>query len=250
LGFGATLHDQNEDISSFLQYAETSDFVKYGFEPEFIGRVPIRVACRSLTADDLAHILTTSEGSILKQYHDDFNGYGISFNIASEVIRKIAEQAGKEGTGARGLMTVLERLFRDFKFELPSSALKYFEVTEEMIQDPSAYLEKLKQQNAHLQEDVLRKDIDRFAKFFEKQHGFRLEFRAPAQQALIEESVEKDRSIQSLCSEKFKDFEHGLSIINRNTGQTVFKIGKLAIRNPDKELSKWVVRSIRNEKSS
>ena len=250
LGFGATLHNQDEDISSFLQYAETSDFVKYGFEPEFIGRVPIRVACRSLKADDLAHILTTSEGSILKQYHDDFNGYGISFDITSKVIQKIAEQAGKEGTGARGLMTVLERLFRDFKFELPSSAIKHFDVTEEMIENPSGYLEKLKQQNAHLLEGVLRNDIKRFSTSFENQHGFKLEFKTFAQKALITEAIESGRSIQSLCSEKFKDFEHGLSIIHRNTGQTVFKIGKLAVQNPDRELSKWVVRSIRSEKNS
>ena len=247
LGFGATLHDQDEDISGFLQYAETSDFVKYGFEPEFIGRVPVRVACRSLNADDLAHILTHSEGSILKQYYDDFSGYGINFNINDEVIKKIAEQASKEGTGARGLMTVLERLFRDFKFELPSSALKHFEVTEEMIDNPSAYLEKLKEQNAHLQEGVLHADIERFVTSFEKQNGFRLEFKPLARKALIQEATQTDCSIRSLCSEKFKDFEHGLSIIHRNTGQTVFKIGKLAVQNPDRELSKWVVRSIGKE---
>jgi ATP-dependent Clp protease ATP-binding subunit ClpX len=145
-------------------------------------------------------------------------------------------------------MTVLERLFRDFKFELPSSAIKHFEVNEEMIEDPSGYLEKLKQQNAHLQEGVLRVDIERFATSFEKRHGFRLEFKASAQEALIKEVTESDRSIQSLCSEKFKDFEHGLSIIHKNTGQTVFKIGKLAVQNPDRELSKWVVRSINSQK--
>lgn len=244
LGFGATISDQDADISGFLRYAETSDFVKYGFEPEFIGRVPVRVACRSLNADDLAHILSHSEGSILKQYHDDFSGYGISFDIADSVIGKIAEKASEEGTGARGLMTVLERLFRDFKFELPSSALKHFEVTEEMIENSSEYLGKLKEENAHLQEDVLRVDIERFSAFFEQQHGFKLEFKPTAQDALVQEAIKSDCSIQSLCSEKFKDFEHGLSIIHRNTGQTVFKIGKLAVQNPDRELSKWVVRSI------
>lgn len=248
LGFGAALNDGEADISSFLQYSETSDFVKYGFEPEFIGRVPVRVACRSLNADDLAHILTTSEGSILKQYHDDFNGYSISFSITSEVIKKVAEKAHHEGTGARGLMTVLERLFRDFKFELPSSAIKQFEVTAEMVEHPSGYLEKLKQQNAHLQEGVLLADIQRFAASFENKHGFRLEFKTSAQNTLIKEATENDLSILSLCSTKFKDFEHGLSIIHRNTGQTVFKIGKLAVQHPDRELSKWIVRSVRDEK--
>jgi ATP-dependent Clp protease ATP-binding subunit ClpX len=103
---------------------------------------------------------------------------------------------------------------------LPSSAIKHFEVTEEMIENPSGYLERLKEQNAHLLEGVLRNDIKRFSISFENQHGFKLEFKAFAQKALMEEATESGRSIQSLCSEKFKDFEHGLSIIHRNTGQT------------------------------
>ena len=248
LGFGATLRDTDEDISGYLRYVETSDFTKYGFEPEFIGRVPIRVACHSLSSVDLAHVLTVSEGSILNQYHDDFNSYGIEFSITPEVILKVAEKASKEGTGARGLMTVLERLFRDFKFELPSSAISQFEVTEAMISDPSDYLKTLKEESAHLQEDVWREDIKRFTDNFEKEHGFKLEFNPSAQKALIDEVAKSDHSIQSICADKFKDFEHGLSIIHRNTGQTVFKLGKIAVQDPDKELSKWVVRSIETTK--
>lgn len=248
LGFGAAPQASDEDLSSYLCHAETSDFTKYGFEPEFIGRVPVRVACRALSADDLAHILTTSEGSILNQYRDDFHGYGIDFNISTEAILTIAEKASAEGTGARGLMTVLERLFRDFKFELPSSAIKQFEVTTEMIEDPSRYLQDLQAQNAHLQYDVWRADIKRFTTNFEKQHGFTLELKPSAEEALINLALKNDRSIQSMCENMFKDFEHGLSIIHRNTGQTVFKLGKLAIQNPDKELSKWVVRSIESAK--
>ncbi|MEN8862174.1 MAG: AAA family ATPase [Lentimonas sp.] len=136
MGFGAAPHSENEDTSAYLKYAETTDFTKYGFEPEFIGRVPVRVACNSLSTEDLAHILASSEGSVLRQYQDDFKGYGIDFNIGAESILQIAEAASKEGTGARGLMTILERLFRDYKFELPSTAIKAFEVTPNMIADP------------------------------------------------------------------------------------------------------------------
>ena len=107
VGFGAAPHDDDEDLSSYLKYAETTDFTKYGLEPEFIGRVPVRVACQDLSSEDLAHILTTSEGSILNQYHDDFNGYGIEFDITPKAILSIAQKASEEGTGARGLMTVL-----------------------------------------------------------------------------------------------------------------------------------------------
>ena len=244
MGFGAAQQDSDEDLSSYLRYAETTDFTKYGFEPEFIGRVPVRVACRALCSEDLAHILTTSEGSILNQYYDDFRGYGITFSISSQAILAIAEKASLEGTGARGLMTVLERLFRDFKFELPSSAIKSFDVTADMLEDPLPTLAALKEQGAHLQQDVWRADIKRFAAGFEKIHGFTLEFKPLAEEALIDAAQKSTRSIQSLCEEKFHDFEHGLTIIHRNSGQTVFRLGKLAIQDPDQELSKWVVRSI------
>ena len=116
-----------------------------------------------------------------------------------------------------------------------------------MIEDPLKTLRQLKEKNAHLQQDVWLADLKRFATEFEKAHGFNLEFKPMAADALIAEGTETDRTIQSLCEEKFKDFEHGLSIINRNTGQTVFKIGRLAVENPDKELSKWVVRSIKHQ---
>jgi ATP-dependent Clp protease ATP-binding subunit ClpX len=248
MGFGAELQKSDEDLSAYLRHAETSDFTKYGFEPEFIGRVPVRVACSALSSEDLAHILTTSEGSILNQYYDDFHGYGIEFKITPEAILTVAEKASAEGTGARGLMTVLERLCRDFKFELPSSAIKRFELSAASIEDPVAYLNELKAQNEHRQHAVWLNDIKRFAANFEKQHGYILEFKPLAEEALIKEARAKDRTIQSLCAEKFKDFEHGLTIINRNSGQTVFKLGKLAIEDPDKELSKWVVRSIENSK--
>jgi endopeptidase Clp ATP-binding regulatory subunit ClpX len=248
MGFGANLSETDDDSAKYLQHAETRDFIKYGFEPEFIGRVPVRVACEPLKEEDLSRILTTSEGSILNQYRDDFNGYGIDFNISADAILAISRLAAQESTGARGLMTVLERTFRDFKFELPSTAIKRFDIDAETVENPANALNQIKVENAHLQHDVWIDDMKRFSTVFEKRHGYTLEFRPLAIEALIAEAETKDRTLQSLCEEKFKDFEHGLSIINRNTGQTVFKIGKPAVEDPDGELSKWVVRSIENLK--
>ena len=41
-----------------LQQAETRDFIDFGFEPEFIGRLPVRVVCHHLSVDDLFEIIT------------------------------------------------------------------------------------------------------------------------------------------------------------------------------------------------
>src|SRR5205809_5540805 len=39
--------------NELFQYVGTQDFIEYGFEPEVIGRLPVRVVCEELAADDL-----------------------------------------------------------------------------------------------------------------------------------------------------------------------------------------------------
>ena len=58
IGFGSSDEQSlsESDSSSFLGKAETRDFIDYGFEPEFIGRLPVRVACEELKEDDLGEI--------------------------------------------------------------------------------------------------------------------------------------------------------------------------------------------------
>src|SRR5208337_1691956 len=125
IGFAAKERsvDTTEDA---LGHAQTRDFIEFGFEPEFIGRLPVRVVCHPLNEDDLFLILKNSEGSIIRQYEQDFSAYGIEVLFNDEGLRRIAELAGEEKTGARGLMTVCEKVFRDFKFELPSTLVRRF----------------------------------------------------------------------------------------------------------------------------
>ena len=101
--------------NELFQHVTTQDFIEYGFEPEFIGRLPVRVVCEELTADDLYKIMKFSEGSILRQYERAFRAYGIEISFEDEALRLIAEEAAKEKTGARGLLTVWEKLFRDLQ---------------------------------------------------------------------------------------------------------------------------------------
>src|SRR6185369_8328523 len=101
-----------------LAGAQTRDFIEFGFEPEFIGRLPVRVVCHSLNPDDLFMVLKNSEGSIIRQYEQDFAAYGIEVLFSDEGLRRIAALASGEQTGARGLMTVCERVFREIKFDL------------------------------------------------------------------------------------------------------------------------------------
>ena len=89
-------------------------------------------------------------------------------------------------------------------------------------------------------------DIKRFSAEYEALHGYCLVFMPLAVLALISEGQQSGQSVYVVCNNKFKGYQAGLSLINQNTGQTVFKIGKLAIDNPTKELINWVTRSTEN----
>ncbi len=244
IGFAGALEESRRwETSEFLKHAQTEDFIKYGFEAEFIGRLPVRVACDSLSAGDLAEILRSSKGSILRQYREDFAGYGINFNITPQAIDKIASLAHAEKTGARGLVTVLERIFRNFKFELPSSGVKEFEVDTDTVDNPKQQLEKILFEHRNLRADEMMKDLDRYAENFERTNGLKITFSAGAAEELMAESVETDKTLWTLCEEKFKDFKHGLAIIARNSSKTSFEITAAAVKDPDGELSKWVMES-------
>ena len=244
IGFGAARGTERSE-NDYLAQASSRDLIAYGFEPEFIGRLPVRVACQALTADDLEQILTTSEGSILTQYRADFSGYGIDFAIERPALREIAVRAAAENTGARGLMTVLERIFRDFKFELPSTAIKTFAIDAAAVAEPGHALQHLLRENADRQHEVLRAEVTAFAARFRQDHGFDLLFADDAVSALIDASLATDKTIRALCEEKFRDFHHGLKLVSRNTSRTQFPITREVVEQPDKILSTWVVESFR-----
>ncbi len=242
IGFAAA-GTENLTDADCLRRAQTRDFIESGFEPEFIGRLPVRVTCDALTAADLEQILTTSEDNILTQYRRDFSGYGIEFAITTEALAEIAARAQAEQTGARGLMTVLERVFRDYKFELPSTAIRSFEVSTDTVRDPGAELKVLLRKNRLSQRDTLKADIQEFARRFQAQHGLELTFAEDAVAALVEQSIAQDKTIRGLCELKFRDFQHGLKLIANNTRRTAFTINRAAVEAPDRELSRWVVES-------
>jgi len=126
-----------------LTSAATADLIAYGLEPEFVGRLPVRVACHGLDAEDLFAVLRRSESSLIHQYERAFAAYGITCEFQDEGLRQLANLAASENTGARGLMTVCERVFRDFKFRLPSSRVKRFSVTARLVDAPAAELQRL-----------------------------------------------------------------------------------------------------------
>jgi ATP-dependent Clp protease ATP-binding subunit ClpX len=253
IGFASAGADDTstpDDADFYLSKTESRDLVDYGFEPEFVGRLPVRVAFRHLSADDLQSILENSEGSVLKQFTNDFSGYDIAFKAKQDALEEIARRASLEKTGARGLMTVLENTLRGFKFELPTSGIRELVIDRETVSHPEEKLQKLLEEKQDICKQQTRKDIEAWARRFEEEHGLELTFTAGALSALCDTSLDQKRSPRVLCDELFRDFPFGLKLIARNTGKTRFSLTKTAIETPDKTLSKWVTESYKNTDES
>ena len=226
-----------------FKYVTTGDFVEYGFEPEFIGRLPVRVVCEELTADDLYKIMKFSEGSILRQYERAFRAYGIEISFEDEALRLIAEAAALEKTGARGLLTVFEKLFRDYKYHLAGSGLSQLRVSEDLVREPQRVLERLMVEGHKHEKAAMMQEARMFADRFSREHGVEFQFNDSALHRLVDRAETERMKMSDLCAHLFKDFQFGLSLIRKNTRQNTFVLGSSAVDAPDKFLSELVLKS-------
>ena len=92
---------------------------------------------------------------------------------------------------------------------------------------------------AALLEDAAR----RFAEAFGKEHAVEIVFDDSALRRLVERAQAERMNMNDLCAHLFKDYQFGLSLVNKNTGRTKFVLGAEAVDAPDRCLSELVVQS-------
>jgi ATP-dependent Clp protease ATP-binding subunit ClpX len=246
IGFAAAAPDLPPMDEELFRHVETQDYLEFGFEAEFIGRLPVRVVCEHLSAEDLMEIMLSSEGSLIRQYEREFEAFGIRVSFEDEALRRIAEQAAYEKTGARGLMTVLERLLRDFKFELPGTAVSELVIDAATIDDPAASLKKYQQQGATITDSRTVSELASFRRRFAEHHDVKISFENAAVARLEEISKQRNMSVMQLCEQAFSDYQFGLKLIEKNSGQDRFVLPLEAVERPDRYLSGLVVQSYRD----
>jgi len=142
LGFGADLKSPGREEALFAQ-VKSEDLMNYGFESEFIGRLPIIALFESLTVADLYAILKSTNSAVINSKKRDFMAYGVDLRFEDEALKKIAEMAYGEKTGARGLISAVERVLLKFEKKLPSTDIKKLVVTRSMAENPGRELKDL-----------------------------------------------------------------------------------------------------------
>lgn len=145
IGFGSNVGQMNEEERmNLLNQTTPDDLVKFGLIPELIGRMPITVALKELTKDDLVSILTEPKNAITKQFQSSFEIDDTELVFEKEAIEEIANEAIRQKTGARGLRTIVEKMLMDIMFEIPDmQGKKKFTVTKAIVEKKIDDIRKL-----------------------------------------------------------------------------------------------------------
>lgn len=182
----------------------------------------------------------------MRQVEHAFGAYGIEVLFQEDGLRRIAELAGAEKTGARGLMTVCERVFRELKIRAAlhvGASVRGDAGAGERSEDGTGCFSGGAGEGTagHVEGDRprVRRSFSAVSQFAT------LSITDEAAEWLVDEAQRLSRPVRDLCAERFKDFQFGLRLIAQNSGQAEFIVDEATAKDPEKALSSWVVASYR-----
>jgi len=136
LGFGADVRKRVEKKAGELLIEVTpEDLLKFGFIPEFVGRLPVLATLAELNEDAMVQILKEPKNALVKQYQKLFEMEHVKLKFTDSSLIAIAREALKRKTGARGLRSILENAMLDIMYEIPSKTM----VKEVVVNDDVIY---------------------------------------------------------------------------------------------------------------
>ena len=142
IGFGARIKKAEEQID-ILKKVRSEDLIEFGFESEFVGRLPVRAIFEHLTEDDLYCILKNPNNPIVLGKKLDFAAYDIEIKFEDKLLQKLAAYAFAENTGARGLVSAVEKALLEYERKLPSTDIKKFPATASILESPPASIKTI-----------------------------------------------------------------------------------------------------------
>ncbi len=210
IGFGAEVRSKDEQ-AEYLNQVKAEDLIAFGFESEFIGRLPVTTVFEKLEVDDLYAILKNPNNPIILGKKKDFKSYGIDIQFEEEALYELAVKAYEEKTGARGLVSAVEKVLIKFEKRLPSTDIRKFVVTREVVGNPERELERLlqdpsnpemqvkfemllSQENVALRESILNREAE-----FKKRYG--IIFRENRIAIIVNRMIEKGYDVNTVFEE-------------------------------------------------
>jgi endopeptidase Clp ATP-binding regulatory subunit ClpX len=253
IGFGAEIRSKDER-AEYLKQVKAEDLITYGFESEFIGRLPVTAVFEILEVDDLFAILKNPNNPIILGKKKDFKSYGIDIQFEEQALYELAVKAFEEKTGARGLVSAVEKVLLKFEKRLPSTQIQRFVVTRDVVENPERELERLladpsnpemqaklesllSREKVALKESIMKREGE-----FRKRYGIVLpESRiAIIANRMIEKGydvntvIEEVVDIQRIVEDFEKDFyrKHGISL--RFSNEAIDRVTEIALEEDGK----------------
>lgn len=215
-----------EQTHEVLKNLKTQDIIEYGFESEFVGRLPVYVVLNELDVEGLFKILKNRFSTVVLGKKMDFLAYGIKLGFTDDALMELAKRAYQEKTGARGLLSVFEKLLIKFEKKLPSTGIKELIVNMDLINNPEEVLSNM----------ITKDAIASFQKEFLIEHGIYLTFEEDAVTDLKEQSSKSGIKIKDLCSQSFGNYFHGIRLMKLES----FIITRDAVNNPAIYLDEYI----------
>jgi len=213
-------HLENDEL---LAQVRAEDLIEYGFESEFIGRLPVIAVLHGLAAADLYEILSNPKSDVILSKKRDFRAYGIDVEFTDDALALFAERAYEEHIGARGLVSAIEKVLLYYEKKLPSIDIDHFTVDADTVLDPATGL-------AHLLQDT---SLRNFLDAFRREHDIALVVTPDAVARIEALASEQGIAPRELCEEIFSDYGHGLKL----AGRSEFHIGPEVVNNPQETLN-------------
>ncbi|MEA2082790.1 MAG: AAA family ATPase [Thermodesulfobacteriota bacterium] len=204
IGFEGTISSK-KDVALFLKKAKAEDLIQFGFESEFIGRLPVLAVLDELCVDDLYEIMMNVNASVVVGKKLDFRAYGIHILFEDDALKEIAKRAVKERTGARGLVSVMEKILLPFEKKLPSTDIKHLSVTLDVVERPMEELGRIledPERRAFHKERynfLAQVEFDRLVDFIMRTR------KAYFQEHEVDETPERVALIANQCQEEISD---------------------------------------------
>ena len=253
IGFGAEIRSKDER-AEYLKQVKAEDLIAYGFESEFIGRLPVTAVFEKLEIEDLFAILKNPNNPIILGKKKDFKSYGIDIQFEEEALYELAVKAFEEKTGARGLVSAVEKVLLKFEKRLPSTQIRQLVVTRDVVEHPERELESLlenpsnpetqarlekllSREKVALKESIMKREAE-----FRKRYGIvLLESRiALIANRMIEKGydvntvIEEVVDIQRIVEDFERDFyrKHGISL--RFSNEAIDRITEIVLEEDGK----------------
>ncbi len=218
-----------EDDTDYLKFVKSEDLIEYGFESEFVGRLPVVVRLAVLSEMALYQIIKNPFSSVVRSKMRDFQAYGITLEFQDEALRLLAREAFSEKTGARGLVSVFEKALLKFEKKLPSTSIKKLMVTEQIVRKPETELDILL--NNYL--------LKEFQTQFLVRTGIVITFTPGAKDEILKQSRQENKDFLTKCWELFSNYEYGLKLLNR----AEFLVDEVILQDPKGRLEQLIKES-------